>query len=269
MKKKKTRHDKWDKKEFGFVPGTRVKKRAVFIGINYENDPKHRLANSVADANLAAETLLTKINWHPSESKIITDHSFLKPTRDTIIDSLQWLVAGSVAGDVLFLHVSGHSEKLKRYAALIPLDFADNRTAVSSKVFYEILIKNLPPKVLLYVIFDTCHSGSMLRLPFVYYPDTGLFIQKPKLKIPQATVIMLSSCHKEQKATDANSLSQWVYDKLSNSEITWRRMINSIKQFRHNQTPIITTSKPLKLETNKAFTRLVSRRKLSWWKKLC
>lgn len=268
MQKKISRHDKWTKKEFAFVPGTRMKKRALFIGINYENDTKHRLVNAISDATLAMETLIMKVNWVPLDYKILTDNTLIKPSRNAIIDELQWLTASSVEGDTLFIHISGHSVKLKTTTAFIPLDFTENKTAISSKVFYEILVKNLPAKVILYVIFDTCHSGSMLRLPFVYSPEINVFLRKSKLKIPEAIIVMLSSCHKEQKATDTESLSQWVYNKLAKSEITWKQMIQLIRQYRINQTPIITASRPLNLMENHAFKRLVSQRKLSWWQKL-
>jgi len=266
MQNKKTRHDRWDKVDYSFINDKRLSKRALFIGINYELEEKYRLKNAINDAEYAMNTL---INWGPIEYKILTDHTKIKPIRTEIIKELQWLTHNCSDGDILFLHVSGHAGKIKKNTSFIPLDFRETKTSISSKVFYEILIKNLPAKVTLYVIFDTCHSGSMLKLPFLYLPESNSFYKKPKLKIPKGTIIMLSSCHKTQKTSDTNSLSKWIYNKLSNSEITWIEIIKSLQYFGVNQTPIITTSKPLMFNNKmQAFTKLVSGRKIPWWKKI-
>jgi hypothetical protein len=46
-----------------------------------------------------------------------------------------------------------------------------------------ILVRNLPPGVRLTAIFDCCHSGSALDLPFMYYPDGRLVQQDMKSQL--------------------------------------------------------------------------------------
>ena len=56
------------------------------------------------------------------------DSGHLKPTRQHILDALDWLVAGAQPGDALLLHYSGHggrepAEQGRYHETLVPLDF--------------------------------------------------------------------------------------------------------------------------------------------------
>jgi hypothetical protein len=39
---------------------------------------------------------------------------------------------------------------------------------------YNIMVRNLPPGVRFHAVFDSCHSGTALDLPYQYHPDGRL-----------------------------------------------------------------------------------------------
>ncbi|CAD6203883.1 unnamed protein product [Miscanthus lutarioriparius] len=78
------------------------------------------------------------------------------PTRANLMRALRWLVDGTSAGDSLVFHFSGHGvQKLDRDG-----DEADGSTPPSCA-------RPLGKGVKLHAIVDTCHSGTILDLPYL------------------------------------------------------------------------------------------------------
>lgn len=61
---------------------------------------------------------------------------------------------------------------------IYPLDFKEQGHIVDDEV-HEIVVKPLSPGVRLTAIFDSCHSGSMLDLPYIY--STKGVLKEPNL----------------------------------------------------------------------------------------
>lgn len=59
---------------------------------------------------------------------------------------------------------------------------------------HKILVKHLPPGVRLTVIFDSCHSGTAMDLPYVYN-ETGC-IESPGMSM------RLTSCYQGSSIAD-------------------------------------------------------------------
>lgn len=102
-----------------------------------------------------------------------------RPTTRNMIDAMQWLVRDARPNDSLFFHFSGHGGQAKDrdgdeedgYDEVIyPLDF---KTAghIVDDTMHDILVKPLPAGCRLTCIFDCCHSGSALDLPYMYTTD--------------------------------------------------------------------------------------------------
>jgi len=109
------------------------------------------------------------------------------PTRDNILRAMQWLVAGAQPNDSLFFHYSGHGgqtkdldgDEIDGYDEVIyPVDFKKAGHIVDD-LMHDIMVKPLPPGCRLTAIFDSCHSGSALDLPFMY--STEGVIKEPNL----------------------------------------------------------------------------------------
>jgi hypothetical protein len=99
------------------------------------------------------------------------------PNGHNILAAMQWLV--SEPGTINFLHYSGHGGQVRdteRYRTsgyddtIVPQDFESNGQ-IASNILHRILVTNMPPNSSLFIIFDCCHSGSAVELPYVYRTD--------------------------------------------------------------------------------------------------
>jgi len=115
------------------------------------------------------------------------------PTRDNILRGMQWLVTGARPNDSLFFHYSGHGGQIKDtdgdefdgYDEVIyPVDWKQyprNQGVIVDDRMHEIMVQSLPAGCRLTTIFDSCHSGSALDLPYIY--STEGKIKEPNLKL--------------------------------------------------------------------------------------
>ena len=99
------------------------------------------------------------------------------PNGHNILAAMHWLV--SEPNTCCFLHYSGHGGQVpdpdgdRRSGfddTIVPYDFEQNGQ-ISSDTLHRNLVSALAPNSTLFVIFDCCHSGSALELPFVYRTD--------------------------------------------------------------------------------------------------
>lgn len=53
---------------------------------------------------------------------------------------------------------------------IVPVDFVRNGQ-LDSSLLHDHLVSRLPPSSSLFAIFDCCHSGSIMKLPYLYRSD--------------------------------------------------------------------------------------------------
>ena len=168
-------------------------RKALFIGINYFNT-QSELRGCINDVINIRQFVQSKYGFADSNITQLTDDQAEqagKPTRANIIQALHWLVAGCAPGDSLFLHYSGHGGSVKDVdgdevdgmdETICPLDYAQAGQILDDEL-HDILVKSLPKGVRLTAIFDSCHSGSVLDLPFSYTIDGNLHITETDNRI--------------------------------------------------------------------------------------
>lgn len=109
------------------------------------------------------------------------------PTTANIRQAMKWLVQGAQPNDSLFFHYSGHGGQTKDkdgdegdgYDEVIyPVDYKKSGHIVDDEM-HDIMVKPLPAGCRLTAIFDSCHSGSALDLPYIY--STEGKIKEPNL----------------------------------------------------------------------------------------
>lgn len=90
---------------------------------------------------------------------------------------MQWLI--SEKGTTNFLHYSGHGGQVadtdgNRVSGfddtIVPFDYEKNGQ-IPSGILHKTLVTALPPRSTLFMIFDCCHSGSAVELPYIYRSD--------------------------------------------------------------------------------------------------
>ena len=160
-----------------------LRRKSLLIGINYVGS-QHSLRGCHQDVTNMAEFLAYKGYSNDQRSQVIMrdDQSTdprgpLFPTGKNILAAMHWLV--SEPNTCNFLHYSGHGSQVKDPDGdrdsgfddtIVPVDFEQNGQIDSDKL-HRTLVSELPANSTLFVIFDCCHSGSAIELPFVYRSD--------------------------------------------------------------------------------------------------
>lgn len=109
-----------------------------------------------------------------------------QPTRQNILAAMRWLAQDAKSGDVLFLHFSGHGSQQKdtdgdeqdgHDETICPVDF-QSAGMITDDEMHASMVAPLPEGVKFISIFDCCHSGTMLDLPYTYTTDGSLEIKE-------------------------------------------------------------------------------------------
>jgi metacaspase-1 len=120
-----------------------------------------------------------RYNFAWDDMVILTDdqkNPAAMPTRANITRAMNWLVAEARPNDNLFLHFSGHGGQTEDLdgdendgydETIYPVDFKKAGMMTDDEM-HNILVSRLPAGCRLTAIFDCCHSGSVLDLPYVY-----------------------------------------------------------------------------------------------------
>lgn len=110
-----------------------------------------------------------------------------QPTKENIIRAMRWLVQGCQPNDSLFFHYSGHGGQTRDLdgdeddgndEVIYPVDYKRAGHIVDDEM-HAILVSSLPAGARLTAIFDSCHSGSALDLPYLY--STQGVLKEPNL----------------------------------------------------------------------------------------
>lgn len=138
---------------------------------------------------------------------ILTDdqqNPMSQPTKQNILRAMHWLVKDAKPNDSLFFHYSGNQllrahrvcpsltvaghggqtpdldgDEDDGYDEVIyPVDFRAVGDIVDDEM-HRIMVRSLMPGVRLTAIFDSCHSGSALDLPYIY--STSGMLKAPNL----------------------------------------------------------------------------------------
>lgn len=158
------------------------RKKALLVGINYLGT-QNQLNGCINDVNNVERFLISHGFSEDNIVKLTDDQRTQRaiPTRQNILDAIQWLVKDARPNDSLFFHYSGHGGQTEdqpdQYGnydeedgydeVIYPLDFQTNGFIVDD-LLHDMLVKTLPPGCRLTALFDSCHSGSALDLPYMY-----------------------------------------------------------------------------------------------------
>jgi len=156
------------------------RRKALLIGINYIGS-QNELRGCINDVENVRRYLVHDKGFphDPANMIILADNQNdprYIPTGKNMIAAFHWLVTNNNKGDSLFLHYSGHGGQVKdpdgdRESGfddtICPVDF-EQSGQITSDTLHRLLVTPLAPGVRLTVIFDCCHSGTAIELPFVY-----------------------------------------------------------------------------------------------------
>ncbi|KDN46819.1 hypothetical protein K437DRAFT_256096 [Tilletiaria anomala UBC 951] len=154
------------------------KRKALLIGINYVGTSS-ALRGCWNDVDNMKQFIIQRAGYKPEDMVILSDREQDPrsiPTRANMTAAMQWLVRGAQPGDALFFHYSGHGGQAKATQGdeadgmnetIIPLDY-EQVGQMEDDELHELLVRPLPIGCRLTALFDSCHSGTALDLPYVY-----------------------------------------------------------------------------------------------------
>jgi hypothetical protein len=181
------------------------RRKALLVGINYFGQ-RGQLRGCINDVKNMSAFLHENFGYQRDDMVILTDdqqNPMSQPTKQNILRAMHWLVKDARPNDSLFFHYSGKSELLcvtgisltflghggqtkdldgdeeDGYDEVIyPVDFRQVGHIVDDEM-HRIMVTPLQPGVRLTAIFDSCHSGTALDLPYIY--STQGILKEPNL----------------------------------------------------------------------------------------
>ncbi len=159
--------------------GTR---RAVLIGINYVGK-KNALPGCHNDVRNMLEYLITKEGFLRKNIAILMDDGkHVHPTHDNIMNAYKTIIEQSMPGDTVFLHFSGHGGQIIDESGdeddgfdetIIPVDFETAGHILDDTLCDEV-VKKFRKGVHVTALMDSCHSGTVLDLPYYFNGEGGV-----------------------------------------------------------------------------------------------
>ncbi|CZT12844.1 probable Metacaspase-1A [Rhynchosporium agropyri] len=165
------------------------RRKALLIGINYFGQ-SGELRGCVNDVGNVSRYLNENFGYAREDMVMLTDDQqdpMGQPTKNNILRAMNWLVRGVQPNDSLFFHYSGHGGQTQDTSGdeedgndevIYPVDYKQAGHIVDDEM-HSIMVSPLQPGVRLTAIFDSCHSGSALDLPYIY--STQGVLKEPNL----------------------------------------------------------------------------------------
>ncbi|PRQ57130.1 putative Caspase-like domain-containing protein [Rosa chinensis] len=201
------------------------RKKAVICGISYLYT-RTELNGCINDAKRMRTLLISKFNFPEDSIVMLTEKEtdpYNKPYKNNIKRELRWLVQGCEPGDSLLFYYSGHGSQLpERHLGdeddemdetLCPLD-VETQGMIRDDWINATIVRPIPHGVKLHAIIDSCHSGTILDLPWLCNMDWDGNYEwddhRPKSGVYKGAsggeVICISGCDDHQTSEETPSI---------------------------------------------------------------
>ncbi len=250
------------------LPEIKNKKNALLIGINYIGTP-NELGGCINDVD-AIKTKLTKTGF--TNFITLTDKTEVKPIKKNILNAFTNLLkSGTKSGDLLCFFYSGHGSNIIDNSgdetdncdeAIVPLDM----DIITDDELKSIIQNELKEDVTLLAIFDSCFSGSVLDLRYMYNDSLNFdkYTEYNKQLETKGNVICLCSSNDNQTSSEAwinstarGALCACLTDVITDKNITWRNLLIGIRQVLkdngYDQIPQLSSGKIINMDSEVFF----------------
>jgi hypothetical protein len=241
-----------------------IELKALIIGINYLNT-QNELYGCVNDANHLQTYFINKYNFTSNNLCLLTDNTIVKPTKQNILKKYKDLLINAKPGEKLFFTYSGHGsfktdlnndEADKKDELLITID----SQAISDDELKTITDENLPEGVTLFILFDCCHSGTLMDLKYNYLSGNEELVINENINETKSNVFLISGCFDEQTCADAyidnkfQGALTWCFLKTinenntnnTNNTFTWKDLLINMRNLlktKYTQIPQLSSGK--------------------------
>lgn len=216
--------------------------KALLVGINYKGT-SYELKGCINDVQNITQYLVSQ-NISADKMCILTDDTDIKPTKNNIINYFTKLLTDAKSGDQLVFFYSGHGSTIVNTSInkdVEPLDdvlITIDSNCIIDDDLNEIIQKNLKPNVKLFVLFDCCHSGTMLDLRYNFPVDDtkpGIIIDNSS-ENTKSNVFYISGCKDDQTSMETfiNSKTQgaltWAFlEAVKQNNMSWKMLVKTIR----------------------------------------
>ncbi|SAM07204.1 hypothetical protein [Absidia glauca] len=221
------------------------RKRALLVGINYFKS-RNELRGCINDVQNVKTFLISLYNFRPEDMVVLTDDQsdprFI-PTKQNIISGMKWLVANAQPND------SGHGGSVKDQdgdeddgydETIYPVDhdrYPGQTGQIIDDEMNAIMVRPLPRGCRLTAIFDSCHSGTALDLPYVYSTQ-GAVKEQNMFKDAGSGLVKAGMAYATGNVGGALSSLM----SMGNKVITGKKVNDRVKQFKGSEADVITFS---------------------------
>lgn len=195
-------------------------RRAVLVGINYNNSNENKLNGCINDCLNLKNFLLKNKYFVESEVTLMTDDTpgVNYPVKANIMAQINSMVALAKNNPnrkvELFFSYSGHGSRIKDLNGdetsgmdnvLCPLDcLTDSKNLIVDDDLKSLFVMKLASNVSLTVLIDACHSGTMFDLRYMYKVDSkNTFTVIGTQPESICNTVMISGCKDIQTSADA------------------------------------------------------------------
>lgn len=185
-------------------------KKALLVGINYTNVQQRQLHGCIDDIVNISEILIDSFNYDINNITLLRDDNVTSmPTRINILTHLSNLVKQSANLSEIWFHYSGHGSQINAVTngkynnlneVILPVDYQTNGYIIDDEIYN--IIKNVKCKI--FLVFDSCHSGSMCELQwsFLYSGSSIIKSTNNNKSIANPNIFCFSSCKDSQTCAD-------------------------------------------------------------------
>ena len=240
--------------------------KSLMVGINYRNT-NSELRGCINDVNSLKNFLNDNNKVSNDNILTLTDDTLLKPTRNNILEKYKELLINSEKGDVLYFTYSGHGsytfdrngDELDGNDEL--LVSIDHKGIIDDEL-KEIANQYLKEGVTLFVLFDCCHSGTLLDLKYRYLTtnDYNEVIVNDKNSETKGDIFFISGSSDSQTSADAyinkkfQGAMTWSFLNSVNSkpDLTWRELLLKMRELLKNnytQVPQFSSNKSIDINS--------------------
>lgn len=225
-------------------------KKALMIGLNYPNShfSLRGCINDVKEGSAYFQSFGYTV-------KMLTDQNI--KFGNNVLDSLKELGEGEARK--LVFHYSGHGTQVKDLNGdeIDGLDealyLAHGQTVTDDQI--NQVISSYSADKTVFMIWDCCHSGTIVDLPYVYTETSGVQTEFSANQI-KAKVIAISGCQDPQTSSDVTehfksygALSNTLYGILKQKKkCSWKQLYHQLlvemKRKGYQQYPVLSASDP-------------------------
>jgi hypothetical protein len=185
-------------------------KKALLIGCTYPNDPNNQLYGCINDVTNISNTLVDAFDYDLNNITLLRDDfpNHL-PTKSNILYHLNKLAQESAKLTEIWFSYSGHGTQIgdanndetdRADEVIVPTDFLSAGFITDDEIFD--VLKKVSSKCRVILLFDSCHSGSICDLQYLYLPNNSKSSVLTNKVLPNKNVVCFSGCRDPETSAE-------------------------------------------------------------------